>query len=52
MFCLHVYVYTTCIPSGYRSQKRVSDPLEWNLETVMSLPVGSGSQTWVPFKEQ
>ena len=28
MFCLHVYLYTTCVPGARGGQKKASDPLE------------------------
>lgn len=43
---LHVYMYTTCVPGTCRRQKRTSDPLETELEVVVSCRVNAGNQTW------
>lgn len=35
-FFLYVYLGTIYVPGAYRSQKRVSDPLEMELQVVVS----------------
>jgi len=43
MFCLHeclLSVCTACVPHTLRGQKRVSDPLELELQGVVSYRVG------------
>lgn len=40
--CLHVFMYITCVPGVLRSQKRVSDALELELEMGISDHVGVG----------
>lgn len=41
MFCLYVCLCTTCMPVACESQKRVSDPLELELQVIMSCHVGA-----------
>lgn len=40
MFSLHVCPYTTCVPSVPEDQQRVSNPLQLELQTVVSYHVG------------
>lgn len=40
-FCLHVWLYTICIPDAHGSQKRVSGTLELDLQIVVSHYVGA-----------
>ena len=35
MISLHVYMYTKCVPSALRGQKRASDPLELELRITI-----------------
>ena len=41
-FCLHVCLCTTYMPGAYGVQKRVLDPLELELQTVVSHHVDAG----------
>lgn len=43
--CVHVCVYTTCIPGTRRGQKKVADPLALKLEVSVHRLVGPGNQT-------
>ena len=45
MFSLHVCQCTTCMPCDFRSQKRVLDPLELELQMVVSHYVVIETQT-------
>lgn len=45
MFCSHECLHTTCIPAALRGQKRVVDPLELELGTVVRQYVGPGILT-------
>lgn len=47
LFCLHIHLCTIYMPGIHRGQKRVSDPQEHELQTVISLCVGARNQTWV-----
>lgn len=47
VFGLPVGLYTTCMPDVHGGQKRVSDLLELELQTVVNYRVGAGDQTWV-----
>lgn len=40
MFCLHVSKWTVCMPDHHGGQKRVLEPLELDLEEVVSGHVG------------
>lgn len=40
VFCLHVYLCNVCVPCAYRSQKRMSDLLELELQAFVSCHVG------------
>jgi hypothetical protein len=40
-------VYTTCVAEACRSQKRVLDSLEMELQLVVSCHLGVGNQTCV-----
>lgn len=40
-----VYMYTMCILGAQESQKRASDVLELELQTLVSCNVGAGNQT-------
>lgn len=49
VMCLSVCVYV-CAPCMYlvpRSQKRAKDPLELELEIVVSCHLGAVNQTWI-----
>lgn len=47
MLCLHVYLCIVCVYHCiYEGQKRLLDPLELELCTVVSSHVGARSQTW------
>jgi hypothetical protein len=45
VFCLHAYMYTTCVFGTCGSQKRVSDPLELELQMLVSCLMVAGNQT-------
>lgn len=45
MFCLNVCLCTMCIPGAFDHRKRVSDPLEMKLQSVVNCLVGAGKQT-------
>jgi hypothetical protein len=47
IFCQHINMCTTCMPGD---QERVLDPLELELQIVVSYHVGIRNQTWVPCK--
>lgn len=42
VLCLLVCKCTTCMPTGHRGQKKVSDPLELDLRIAVSHDVGLG----------
>ena len=44
VFCLHVYLCNICVPSTHKGQQKAPDPLELELQTIVSLYVGAGSQ--------
>lgn len=52
MFCLHVCICTTCVSGASRGQKRVSDPVELELQMLLSYHVGSGKQNLDPLYKQ
>lgn len=44
VLCLHVYMCTVCVPASWGSQMRMLDPLEMQLQAVMShSDVGAGN---------
>jgi hypothetical protein len=43
---LHICMCITCMPGFHGDQKRASDPLEPELQMVVSHHVGAGIQTW------
>lgn len=43
MFCLYVCIRTTCVAGACRSQKRASNSLELELQTIVICHVGSGN---------
>lgn len=43
MFCLYVCKCTTCKSGTCKGQKRASDPVELELQTVSSHHVGAGN---------
>jgi len=47
VFCLYVCIYTTCMPSASRSQKKMCNPLKLELQTVVKQGVGARTQTHV-----
>lgn len=47
MFCLHICMYTTSIPGTYGGHKRVSHPLEMELQLIVSHYVEDGNGTQV-----
>lgn len=49
MFFLHVYTHTTYLPSPCGAQK-VSEPVELDLEMVVSHHVSARNLTQVPYK--
>jgi hypothetical protein len=42
VFCLHICLCTVCVPGAHGSQRRVSDPLELELQFVVSCHVVLG----------
>lgn len=44
VFCLHIGLYTTCVPDACRGQKMVFYPLEMELQT--SVRPGTGARIW------
>lgn len=52
VFCLHVCICTTCVPGASSGQKRVSDPVELELQMLVSYHVGSGKQNLGPLYKQ
>lgn len=42
---MHVCLCTLCVPSALRGQEKVSDPLELELEVVVSCQLGGGIRT-------
>ena len=42
-----MYICAPCVCNAYRGQKRASDPLKLELQTVLSHNVGAGNQTQV-----
>lgn len=50
VFCLNVYLYSMCMPSSPRGQKRVSGPLELEFQLVVNCLVGFRNQIQVPYK--
>lgn len=50
IFCLHAHICTTCVPSAGGSQKRVSDLLEMEFQTILNCHVSVGNSTWVSWK--
>lgn len=51
VFCLHVWLYTTCVPGAYRGLKRVS---VWSLGLDFQMAVGCHVvwRTWVQKSKQ
>lgn len=49
MFCLHTYMCATSMPGSHIGQLGALDPLEWELQNVMSHHMGT-KQTPVPCK--
>lgn len=45
--CVHACMCTPCMPDAQEGQKTVSDPLEVELQMVVSQRVGVGNQTLV-----
>lgn len=50
-YFLHVFLYNTYVPSTYEGQKRVSDSLELELQTVRSCHIVLESNLY-PLEEQ
>lgn len=48
--CLSVCLCTVLVPGAQEGQKRVSDPLELDLQKVVNHHVSAGKQTWVLWK--
>lgn len=44
--CIYA-LYTLCVPSALRGQEKVSDPLELELEVVVSCQLGGGIRTQI-----
>ena len=47
MFCLYIYVCMICMPGTFTEQEQALDPLELQLEVVVSHHVGAWNRTWV-----
>lgn len=41
-----------CMPGAQEGQKKVPDPLDLELQSVLSCHVGAKVQSWVPLQEQ
>ena len=50
MFCLHMFMHTTCVIGALKAKKKASDLLELELWMVVNHHVGAGNRTWVPCK--
>ena len=50
LFCLIICGYTSCMPGALGSQKRVSDPLELELQMVVGIESGSSGRAVIAFK--
>ena len=52
LHCGFAFIYgcALCIPGSYRGQKKASGLMKLELQTVVSLHVGAGNQTWVLWK--
>lgn len=50
MDVLPAFLYTLCVFGALGGQKSVSDPLELELNMIMSGHMGSGNQTWFLWK--
>jgi hypothetical protein len=44
-FCLHICLYTVCVPSTHRWQHRVLGHLELELQMVVNCSVAAGNLT-------
>lgn len=42
LFCLNIYLFSTCVPGPCGGQKRASDPLEQESQVAMSHYVDAG----------
>lgn len=45
MFCLYIYVCMICMPGTFTEQEQALDPLELQLEVVVSHYVGAWNRT-------
>lgn len=52
MFCLSVWLCTMYVFGVQGDQKKVLNPVELDLQVVVSHHVGSGTQTWVLCKNK
>lgn len=52
LFCLQVWVWKTCMPDAHGGKKRVTNPLELELQMIMSYHVGVVNQTLLFFKSE
>lgn len=47
VFCLHMCMYTVCVPHARGGQKRPTDALELEIQMVISHHWGTRNETWV-----
>lgn len=45
VFCLHIFLYITCVPDAHVNQKKAQGPLDLELQTVVSDNVGAENRT-------
>lgn len=45
--CMYV---RPCVPGAHGGQKKASDPLGLESQTVVSCPVDAGTSTWIPWE--
>ncbi|MEJ1282499.1 hypothetical protein NN561_013457 [Cricetulus griseus] len=48
--CLHRFRCIVCMPGDFGGQKRESDPVELELQMILSFRAGTGNQAWVFYK--
>jgi hypothetical protein len=50
MFCLHVCLCTICLPGAYGGRRKITGPLDLELQEFSSHHVGARNQTHVLWK--
>lgn len=43
MFCRHAWLFTTCMPSAFKGQKKLLVALELELQTILSYQMDAGN---------